>query len=91
MVEREGPRLFGRNWSKKIRLNWQAIRLNRASDVSSELRTLLEKYQPLFSKTLGTIKNFSTKLTLKNEAKPKFCKSRPVPYALMASLSDELD
>ena len=31
---------------------------------------------------MGTLKGFEVELTVDPDCKPKFCKARPVPYAL---------
>ena len=58
---------------------------------STQLDTLLEKYAEVFSEELGTIKPFQVKLFLKEGAKPKFCRTRPVPYVMKVAVEQELD
>ena len=38
---------------------------------------------------MGTIKGIKAKLEVKTGAQPKFCKARPVPYALKPAVEDE--
>ena len=45
----------------------------------------------MLSPDLGTIKSLQAKLHVKKNAEPKFCKARPVPFALRKAIEDELD
>ena len=40
---------------------------------------------------LGTVENFTMKLTLKVDAQPKFFRPRPIPFALKEAVEQELD
>ena len=92
VVKGNGPSLLGRNWLEDIRLDWQHIAsVVAAQKPFAKLDTLLEKYTEVFSEALGTIKPFQAKLFLKEGAKPKFCRSRPVPYAMKVAVEQELD
>ena len=86
-----GASLLGRNWLKHMRPNWQAIHLSKASDVSIELKLLLDKYKVLFPQETGTImKTFLAKVSLKKNTRPRFYQSCSVPYALKDTLDAEL-
>ena len=91
VIKGAGPSLIGRNWLGSLRLNWGHIKKLRSSPRHPELDTLLNKYQPLFDESLGTMKNFTVKLELKPEARPKFCHPRSVPFALKGKIDEELE
>ena len=91
VIKGSGPSLIGRNWMTHIRFNWSVIKHTRSSTYHHELDLLLEKYKSVFNDTLGTMKNFTAKLELKDDAKPKFFRPRPVPFALKDSIDQELD
>ncbi|XP_062612487.1 uncharacterized protein K02A2.6-like [Saccostrea cucullata] len=55
------------------------------------IQNILEKYQSVFKEDLGTLKNIKAKFSLKPDAKPKFCKARPVPHSLKPAVDNELD
>ena len=63
------------------------------SDLSQEARkglyTTLQSYPNVFKSVLGTIKGITAKLEMKNDAQPKFCRARPVPYALQEAVEEE--
>ena len=40
---------------------------------------------------MGTLKGFEVELTVDPDCKPKFCKARPVPYALNERIGKELE
>ena len=89
-----GPSLLGRNWLHHIRLNWKQIfnelKLSEENE-SVELKSILDKYATVFKEELGTMKGTEVHINLKLDAKPRFCKARPVPYALKPEIDTELD
>ena len=91
VIKGPGPSLIGRNWMSHVQFNWSVIKHTRNSDYQNELEVLLEKYKPVFSDTLGTMKNFSAHLELTENVKPKFFRPRPVPFALKDRIEQELD
>ncbi|XP_054260279.1 uncharacterized protein K02A2.6-like [Macrosteles quadrilineatus] len=52
---------------------------------------LKQKYASVFKGGPGEIKDVEARIVLKEDAVPKFCKYRPVPYALRKSVEDEID
>lgn len=83
------PNLLGRDWLKEIKLNWSEIFQIRVSD--PELESLLEEYKEVFGKDLGMVKGVTAKIHVDEEAKPKYFKARPVPFALRDKISVELE
>ena len=51
----------------------------------------LSKYGSIFRDGIGKVKGVKASLTLKKDAKPKFLKARPVPYALKPKIEQELE
>lgn len=90
VVTGDGPSLLGRNWLQHLRLNWREIKAMKTHAVGS-LEYLLDKYSDLFNEELGTIKPFLAKVHVEPGKKPKFFKSRSVPYAMRSPIEDELD
>ena len=96
VVQGSGPCLMGRDWLRAIRLDWRNIAQVAATppssgDMFSQIKALQERYHEVFSKSLGTIMPFHAKLSVMPEAKPRFFKPRPVPYALKDKVASELD
>ena len=52
---------------------------------------MLDRHAAVFQEGLGKLKGYKAKITLDQKAIPRFCKARPVPYALKAKVEDELD
>ena len=52
---------------------------------------MLNKHQDLFKDCLGTVERVKTKLYLKRDAKPKFCRARQVPFAIRQKIETEID
>lgn len=51
---------------------------------------LLEDYSEVFQDGVGTLTSTKAKLALKEGSQPKFCKARPVPYAIKPKVEIEL-
>ena len=51
----------------------------------------LHKYDEVLTEELGTVHPFTAELSMASEAKPKFCKARPVSYALREAVGEEPD
>ena len=87
IVGQKQPALFGRNWLAAIKLNW--IELHKIQ--SNKLQEPLQKHTALFEQNIGTIKGYKADVRLIPEAKSIFKKSRPLAYALQATLSQETE
>lgn len=85
IIEGNGPTLMGRDWLRFIKLDWKNI-LNVV-----DIEQILVKFEKVFSDTPGIIKDFTATFQLKENASPKFCKARPVPYALREKVSMQLE
>ena len=54
------------------------------------LNVLLQKYDVVFEEKLGTITPHKVQLRVKDGVRPKFCRTRQVPFALRATVDDKL-
>ena len=54
------------------------------------LPEILEHYQEVFQDDLGNMKDFTAKLEIKSNAKPKFCRPRSIPFAIKELVEQEL-
>ena len=79
--------MFGRNWLDTIRLDWHNI---CHASCPSELQETLSKYRAVFEEGLGTLKDFKASIDVDPRAKPRFCKSRSIPYAMRDLVTKEL-
>ena len=88
IVNGDGPNLMGRDWMSQFQIN-----LNEANLVepNSPLGEVLDKYSEVFKDELGCVKDPPVRLTVHDQAKPKFFKHRPVPYMLREKVDRELD
>ncbi|XP_059413408.1 uncharacterized protein K02A2.6-like [Carassius carassius] len=93
VVKGDTAPLFGREWLRRIRLNWREIKTVRAVHQTNEktLDSLLKKYAKVFSDDLGTFNGFEATLNLKPGHQPKFFQARVVPYAIRPKVEAELD
>ena len=45
----------------------------------------------MFADGLGTLKDYEAKIIIEPGTQPRFCKARPVPYALQGQVNEELE
>ena len=88
IIKGQGPSLFGRNWLRKIKLNWCSI---KKISCDLQLDNVLAKHQSVFKDELGTTQGVMAKLFVKPDSMPIFFKPRPVPHALKGAFEQELD
>ena len=50
-----------------------------------------KRYPQLFEKGIGTLNGYEARITLRQDAVPKFHRPRPVLYALHSKVDEELD
>ena len=81
VIKGEGTSLFGRNWLKEIKLNWSTISW---VDTENSVQQLLDKHSRLFRSELGTLQGMQAKISVPENAQPRFYKPRPVAYSLEA-------
>ena len=82
-----GPSLLGHDWLQAIKLDWREI--NYLQD--SSLQDVLHKYKSVFRAGLGTLQGFKAKIIIEDNAIPKFCKARSIPYAFKEMVEKELN
>jgi len=88
VVAGKAPNLLGRDCLQEIKLNWS--QLNHVED-HSDLHEILQEYSEVFKEELGTMKGITAKIYIDQTAQPKYCKARPVPYALRPKIEEELE
>ena len=80
IVKGDGPSL--RDWLQKVRLDWAEVHSLNGNAVSTQLEQVLTKHSGLFKDELGTSNGATAMLHIDPNAKPRFFRPRPVPYAL---------
>ena len=91
VVKGNGLTLLGRDWLSEIQLDWNNILHVKTVCTNDKLKNILSKYGSIFRDGIGKVKGVNASLTLKKDAKPKFLKARPVPYALKPKIEQELE
>ena len=87
VVEGSGPSLMGRNWLRKVTLDWQEIHCM----MNQSLQKVLVSHQAVFQEGLGKMEGFKAKLYVDPSAKPWYFRPRSIPFALRDKVEDELD
>ncbi|XP_037939019.1 uncharacterized protein K02A2.6-like [Teleopsis dalmanni] len=87
----EGNNLFGQDLFDQF--NFKIHQVEKIDDASrnSTADSFKQKYPDVFGHALGTIKNILVNIRLKQNAVPKFVKSRLIPYALLPEFRKEAD
>ena len=78
--------LLGRDWLKKISINWQAVHAVRGTS----LEALKEKHRRLFEPGLGELKGVKVRLDIDRTVPPRFCKARSLPYVFKEKVERQL-
>ena len=92
VVKNDSPSLIGRAWLNCNKLAWNSIKvLQTGKSTEENLQDMLKTYNSVFTAESGKVKGMKATLTLKENAQPKFCKVRPVPYALKERVEKELE
>ena len=81
IVDGTGPSLLGRDWLKNIKLDWQQL-FDMSMSEPSLLAKVPKDHQQVFKPEVGKLKGY--------EAKPRFCRARPVPFSMRSLVSKEL-
>ena len=89
VVKSSEPSLLGRDWLRKIRLNWKELHLYHLSQGVASLDSILKKTQQVFPKELDLVKKTKAKIYIDPQSKPEFYKARPIPYALRDKVNDQ--
>ena len=85
----EGPTLLGRDWMQQISLDWPTIfQVNAVKD--DPVQQLLHPFESIFKEELGTYRGDKAKIHIDPTVIPKFCKARPLPYAMRELVEKEL-
>jgi transposase InsO family protein len=99
VVRDDGPALLGRDWIYSLdapfflslrQLSDSAI-LQIADITDKEIAKLLDRFDSLFQPGLGTLNDVKVSIQVDPSIPPKFCKARPVPFALKSKVDLELD
>ncbi|EFO85571.1 hypothetical protein CRE_29108 [Caenorhabditis remanei] len=98
--------LLGTDWIAKDTKLWQLLNNNQVNAVRSDVGSacdyldgsreqlkidLKKEFEPVFQPGLGLCTKTKASLLPKPDAQPVFRKARPVPYAALTTVSDELD
>ncbi|XP_057298423.1 uncharacterized protein K02A2.6-like [Hydractinia symbiolongicarpus] len=90
IVPGESPSLLGRDWLKVIKLDWPSLFQVKHSS-NTNLQQILVQHAAVFTESMGLLKDFRVHIHVDSSVAPKFCKARPVPYALKDRIDTELD
>ena len=88
VLEGAGPSHLGRDWLHRFRIDWKSLFVIQKG---ASLENVLTKYEMVFNEGLGTVLGYEAKLVLKENAVPRFCKARPMPYAIKEKIEKELN
>ncbi|KAL5481688.1 hypothetical protein EMCRGX_G021912 [Ephydatia muelleri] len=88
VLEGAGPSLLGRDWLHRFRIDWKSLFVIQKG---ASLENVLTKYEMVFNEGLGTVLGYEAKLVMKENAVPRFCKARPMPYAIKEKIEKELN
>ena len=79
VVKGSGPSLMGRDWLRKLTLDWRSL---NAISAPTSLNEVLDRHKPVFREGLGMLQGVTDKLHIDPTEHLRFCKARTVPYAM---------
>ena len=82
--------LLGRDWLYKLRLNWLELLGMSRSVHKVDIQSLKEEFADVFKEELGLLVGIEAEIELKEGTSSKFCKPRPIPFALRSQVEEEL-
>ena len=88
VVAGKGPTLMGRDWLKRLDVQWQnSVGVHHLSNspVSGGLNAVLDRHVDLFKEELGLVKGVKASLAIDKTATPRFFGARPVPGVICYS------
>ena len=99
VVSGTGPALLGLEWIHALKLDLNRIIHGSNSDPCSihrvlddkKLSTILDKYKSVLSNELGHCTKVKAHIELQPDATPRFFKPRPLPFAYLSGVKEELD
>ena len=96
VVEGNVPNLLGRDWLSQLKLQWEELfplerRMHKLEGVDGPIAELVKEYPEVFTGQLGCLKDFKVRIPVPEGTQPKFCRARPVPYAMKGRVDAELD
>lgn len=74
IVKGDRPTLLGRNWLRKIRLNWKRIFQVKAARgaLDPDVEEILQRHKGVFDEGPSTIHEFKASIKMRPDAKPIF-------------------
>ncbi|XP_042143614.1 uncharacterized protein K02A2.6-like [Ixodes scapularis] len=84
---RSPPVLLGRDWLRKLKLDWTAICSITVQDQVEQLR---KKYPNVFDSSPGMVRDHQAQVVIKENSTPVFRKARPVPLPLKEAVTAQL-
>ncbi|XP_055348569.1 uncharacterized protein LOC129595549 [Paramacrobiotus metropolitanus] len=93
IVVEEGTNVLGRDWITAFNLQHHKMSELAIGQVHEErsLESILKANKNLFREELGCCRTFQAHLHLKPDAVPKYCKPRPVPFALREPVEKDIE
>ena len=82
--------LLGREWLREIKMDWKEVWTLSLQQRPLTLQAVIAANKEVFEPGLGKM-TVEAHLTLKQDAVPKSVPARPIPYALLPKVNEELD
>ena len=91
VVQGAGSTLLGRDWLKRIKLNWKELNYVNSVFQTSNLQSVLNDYSDVFKDELGLMRDIKISLQVVPDAQPRYHRPDPIPYAMRSRVDAELD
>lgn len=93
VVQNDNVPLFGREWLRTSNLTGSQPKdtVDSTQPIPVRLTRLLDHFAPVFEDEIGTLAQIKAKITVEQDAPPKFHKARPLPCSLHPKVEAELE
>ena len=94
VADTKGPNLLGRDIMRLPKLNLEKlfdINVRKIVMTEEKLKEILSECDEIFKSDLVQLKRVEIELTVNPDCELKFCKARPVPYALNEQIEKQLE
>ena len=93
VVGGQGPNLLGRSWMAELGIGLLQVNTVKANDapIPDDIRAILQEFSAVFDTGRGAYSGPPVHLDVDETASPKFCKARPVSFALRDKVDVEID
>lgn len=92
VVDSESSTLLGREWLRKLKIDWTEIRqIKPIENIRKRVNALMREYNDIFRNEIGCLKGITANVEVRTNCKPIHLRARTIPYAMTERVNEEID